>query len=291
MTEPFPIDVAFIQDGRLLEVEAFEPGRRSNQLAALPDEGLPSLAADDDIVETEERIKTVETYLPYAQSAFDDRDLKYPFRRSLEGDSLRPIEGMEPFAKKCSELSALVGKNNSQGRLAKLFERRAVEALHRFLGGWAVNVGAPRDNGFGPKRAVRQFRQMLSNEGGDFVRSSYPRNGDLGADALWILGKTWGGPVVFFQAKNCAFSIREIPEEFHRPADVLFDWFGRSIAQCRTVIRVYAVNSLLTNRFKDRAYQAGSGGPCIHVLDATDILAAEELPSNYKDLRDELTLM
>jgi hypothetical protein len=289
MTEPFPTDVTFIQDGRLLEVEAFDSGRRSNQIAAVAAEGL--LAADDDIVETEERIQTVATYLAYAQTAFDDRDLKYPFRRSLEGDSLRPLEGLEAFAKRCSELSDLVGKNNSEDRLAKSFERRAVEALHRFLGGWAVNVGAPRDDRSGPKRAVRQFRQMLGNDGGDFLRSSYPKNGDLGADALWILGKTWGGPIVFFQAKNCAFSIRDVPEEFHRASDILFDWFGRQIAQCRTVIRVYAVNTLLTNEFKVRAYQAGSGGPCIHVLDAADILAAEELPSNYKDLRDKLTLM
>ena len=291
MTEPFPIDVTFIQDGRLLEVEAFDSGRRSNQIAAVPDEGLLSLAADDDIVETEERIKTVATYVPYAQAAFDGRDLKYPFRQSLEGDSLRPLEGMEAFAKRCSELSDLVGKNNYEGRLAKLFERRAVEALHRFIGGWAVNVGAPRDDRSGPKKAVRRFREILGNDRGDFVPTAYSKAGDLGADGVWVLGKVWGGPIVFLQAKNCPFSIRDIPEEFNRAADILYEWFGRRIANCRTVIRVYAVNTLLTSTLKDRVFQAGGGGSCIHVLDAADILAAEELPSNYKDLRDELTLM
>lgn len=290
MAEPFPTDVAFIQDGRLLEVEAFDPGRRSNQIAALPDEGLPSLAADDDIVETEERIQTVTTYVPYAQCAFEDRDLKYPFRKSLEGDSLHPVEGMESFARRCSDLSDLVGKNNSEDQLAKRFERRAVEALHRFLGGWAVNIGSPRNDHSGPKKAVRRFREMLGTEKGDF-QPDYPKTGDFGADAVWILGKVWGGPIVYLQAKNCSFSIKEMPEEFNRVSDILYKWFGRRIDQCRSIVRVYAVNTLLTSEYKDRVYQAGGNASCIHVLDAVDILAAETLPSNYKDLRDTLTLM
>lgn len=289
--EPFPTDVSFIQDGRLLEVEAFDPGRRSNQIAALPDEGLPSLAADDDIVETEERIQTIATYLPYAQSAFEDRELKYPFRQSLEGDSLHSIEGLEPFAKRCSELSDLVGKNNYEDQLAKRFERRSVEALHRFLGGWAVNIGSPRDDHSGPKKAVRRFREMLGSEKGDFEPANYTPSGDFGADAVWILGKVWGGPIVFLQAKNCSFSIRELPEEFNLVSDILYRWFGRRIDHCRSILRVYAVNTVLTSELKGRVYQAGGSASCIHVLDAVDILAAEAMPSNYKDLRDTLTLM
>ncbi len=291
MTEPFPTDVAFIQDGRLLEVEAFDPGRRSNQIAALPDEGLPSLAADDDIVETEERIQTVTTYIPFAESAFKDRELKYPFRKSLAGDSLHPIEGLEPFARRCSELSDLVGKNNSEDQLAKRFERRAVEALHRLLGGWAVNTGSPRDDHSGPKKAVRRFREMLGGEKGDFHAAKYPNAGDFGADAVWILGRVWGGPIVYLQAKNCSFSIKELPEEFNRVSDILYNWFGRRIDHGRSIVRVYAVNTLLTSELKGRVYQAGGSASCIHVLDAVDILAAETLPSNYKDLRHTLTLM
>src|SRR5262249_5335398 len=117
--------------------------------------------------------------------------------------------------------------------------------------------------------------------------SQYPPAGDLGADAIWILGKEWGGPIVYLQAKNSAFSIRALPPEFHRVRDILHEWFGRRM-DSRALVKVYAVNTLLTKQLKERASSAGSE---LHLLDAADILGAENLTADYQTLRDTLTLM
>ena len=292
MTVPFPNDVTFIQEGRQLEVEALDRGRRSNQIAmsSFISDGLSlGLPADDDVQETEERIHTLDQYLPYADIAFRERGLAYPFRKSEDGNSLTPVEGREDFAKKCAELSDMVGRSNAEGRLAKIFEKRAVQALHRFIGGWAVNVGSPREDGSGIWRAVERFRVMLGSDGGGYVRKTYPPAGDLGADAFWVLGRIWAGPVLYLQAKNSAFSITNMPEEFNRVSNILREWFGRSM-DCRTIIRVYAVNTVLTKELKESAHLA-AGNAGIHVLDAADILSAEALPPDYRDLRDSLTIM
>ncbi len=100
----------------------------------------------------------------------------------------------------------------------------------------------------------------------------------------------WGGPVLFLQAKNAPFYIDDIPEEFNRPSQVLHEWFGHRISDYRRVILVYAVNTYLTRELKHLAYAAGASGNVVHILDAVDILHAEELKSDYSIERDNLTV-
>jgi hypothetical protein len=289
MTAPFPTNISFIDEGRKLEAEAFDRGRRSNQISMRvlvsegPFDGMPS---EDDIQETEERLATLKQYVPYAQEAFRDRGLVYPFQTATDENSLTPLEGNEDLARRCAELSDLVGRDNSEGRLAKGFETRAVRALHKFIGGWAVSVGSPRADRSGPRAAVERFRNMLQTDKGDYQPAQYPPAGDLGADAIWILGREWAGPIIYLQAKNSAFSIRAIPPEFHRARDILYEWFGRRM-DSRALINVFAVNTILTRELKESGFLAGG----IHLLDAADILTAESLPDNYQMVRDTLALM
>ena len=57
----FP-DLSFVQQGRLLEIEAIEGGRQSNEFSTCPstelseDDGPVGLTSADDIQETEERV-------------------------------------------------------------------------------------------------------------------------------------------------------------------------------------------------------------------------------------------
>ncbi len=286
---PFPTDVSYIQAGRDLEVEAIEPGRRSNEFSMAPsldeaddlDESPIAFTPLDDIIEAEERPSILSRYLPHAQKAFSERHLVYPFVLSSRRDSLQIIPGARILAESCAELSRMVGKGSSDGQLAKEFEKRAATALHRLIGGWGVCIGAPRDNGMGPKRAVQAFRSLLTDEIGPYQAPKPPRNGDFGADAVWILGRTWGGPVVMFQAKNAGFSIRDIPTEFSRASDVLLEWFGKRINQHRAVISVFAVNTVFTRELKERAFESNGNQRGYHIIDAVDILHAETHPSEF----------
>ena len=306
MTTPFPTDVTFIQDGRDLEVEALEPGRRSNELSTAPsfseeedlDETPVAFTALDDIQETDERPSLLSRYIPYAQAAYRERQLIYPFELSPRGDSLTVLNGQEPLAQASARLAYLVGKDNSDGRLAKEFEKRSVTALHRFVGGWAVALGAPRDDGTGCERAIRAFRLLVPEASGGFFRPTgvpapqgYPKSGDSGADGFWILGRTWNGPVVFLQAKNAAFSVRQIPEEFARMSDVLLEWFGKRIDRYRTIMPVYAVNTLFTREMKEHLFESYPHRPGIHILDAADILHAENTPREFFEAQTQLVIM
>jgi hypothetical protein len=277
-------DLSFIQNGRQMEIDAIESGRR-----LLKDDSA-ALKPEDDIQETAERARVLDKYLPHAEAAFRERQLTYPFQRSTNRDSLAVIPGRGHFAGKCVELTELVGRSNAADTSAKRFEVRAVQALHRLIGGWAVCVGSPREDGTGAERAVTAFRRLLEAEKGDHWRAAYPAGGDFGADAFWILGRSWGGPVMYFQAKNTAFSLRNAPPEFLRISEVLREWFGRRIDQRRAVVPVYAVNTIFTRGLKERVFEAG-GGKGYHVLDAADILYAEALPRNFKTTRDWLRVM
>jgi hypothetical protein len=288
----FPTDLSFIERGRGAEIEAVEGGRTGMEFSTAPD--LPNaLAFDektiafrpvDDILEMEEREMALSEYVPYAQRAFADREIAYPFGRREYTSRLEVLPGLETVAEKCADLGRMVGIGN---RTAKDFEVRAVKALHKLMGGWAVCLGSPRQEATGPERAVRKLRELIPRERGDFFRSEYPANGDLGADAIWILGRSWGGPIVYFQAKNSAFSIRDIPGEFMRPSDVLLDWFGRRIDVSRRLIMVYGVNTILSTEMKERAFQASSGNGC-HIIDAVDIVHAECFGSRCLETRDLL---
>jgi hypothetical protein len=292
--QSFPTDLSFIDTGRRLEVEATEGGRRSHEFRTSPLGGRPdtegrddevdvAFASPDDVQETQERLDTLDQYLLHAREAFAERSLRYPFDKSVTGDGLIVLPDGKSLARACAGLSGLVGIGD---RPAKEFEKRASLALHRLLGGWSVCVGAPRDDGTGPEQAVHRFRQLIPREGGPFYAESYPTNGDLGADAFSILGRTWGGPVVYLQAKNTGFSIRDIPEEFHRASEALQHWFGRRVDHTRRIIPVYAVNTVFTLELKERAFEACGAGNGYHVLDAVDILHVEGLPPDYLTSRD-----
>ena len=92
-------------------------------------------------------------------------------------------------------------------------------------------------------------------------RLDFARSGDHGADGFIILGRGWGGPIVFFQAKNTNFNLKDPPEEFSRIPEVLQDWFGRRWNQHRAIIPVLAVNSVLTLEMKADIYQARARPP------------------------------
>ena len=273
----FP-DLSFIDTGRRVEVEAVEGGRAMNEFTVDPesggnDEEVRVLGkAVDDMEETGERVQTLQEYVPHARSAFQQRGLTYPFDTSLGGDSLSVLPGHADTARLAAKLSAAV----SQGKaIAKEFEMRAFRALQLFLGGWGVCVGAPRDDGQGPEAAIRRFRALLEAwEVGQDWPADFARSGDYGADGFVILGRGWGGPVVFFQSKNTSFSLKDFPEEFARMSEVFNDWFGRRVNRYRTVVPVCALNTVLTIEQKERIAEARGplGG---HIIDAADILGAE----------------
>src|SRR5258705_68155 len=246
MKTPFPRDVSFIQNGRRLEVEAVLGGRRSNELS-MTQSSNEVLPTEEDAQETDERLQLLTSYVPFMNMAFDERGLAYPFARSHGGDALSVSPRSIALATRCAELSEMVGKGNGALPIAKNFEKRAVGALHSLIGGWAVCVGHPRDDGTGLAKAVRAFRSLIRNDGNPFDgKKEYSPGGDLGADAFWVLGRSWSGPIIYFQAKNTQFSIDDVPGEFFRVSDVLLEWFGRRLDQGRSLIRVFGVNSVLT---------------------------------------------
>jgi hypothetical protein len=278
---PFPQDVSWIQDARALEVEAVNPGASSTQLAATPSLGIASDEEDvmmsevDDVQDIEGRIGLAPRYVPHAREAFEDRGMTYPFEISDYKASLVVIPGFEELAANAARLSEMVTRG---GATAKEFEVRATQALHRLIGGWAACVGAPRKHAAqygGLEKAIRGFRAMLDKERGDYFPSPCAAGGDDGLDAVFILGRSWGGPVVFLQSKNSSFCIKDIPQEFARQQDICHKWFGRRIGDGRAVIPVFAVNSVLTHAMKEQIHAAG--WRC-HVIDAVDILLAESLP-------------
>ena len=274
----FP-DLSFVQQGRLLEIEAIEGGRQSNEFSTCPsgvlsEDDVPvGLTFADDIQETEERVSDLQKYVPYAQCAFKQRGLTYPFRISSNRASLEGVSIHADLARDCADLSAGVGIGN---KVAKQFELRAFRALHELIGGWAVCVGAPRNDRTGCRRAVAKFRDLLRDfERGTYENPNPPRSGDYGMDGVWILGREWGGPVVFLQVKNSYFDIEKFSSDFFRQSDALWQWFGKRLDQRRTVITVVALNTILTVEQKEAAFEAPKAGCGYHIIDCVDILFAE----------------
>jgi hypothetical protein len=279
ISDPFP-DVSFIHQGRLLEVEAIEGGRRADEFSMSPlvdleffDEAPVGNVPVDDIQETEERIQCVEHYVPFAKRAFEERGLVYPFGAQRSRASLQPLPGHEVLARRCAGLAGHVGVGN---RTAKKFESRAFRALHRLIGGWAVSVGTPRTGKTGPAKAVTAFRSLLrSTEIGAYKNPDPSHSGDYGVDAVYVLGREWGGPVVFLQAKNSSFDRAKFGGDLMRVSDALQEWFGHRIDKVRKVVTVCAVNTVLTSELKQRAFAACSDASGYHILDSVDILFAE----------------
>ena len=292
ISAPFP-NVSFIQDARLLEVEAVYGGRRADAFSTSPVNGLAldeapvANVAADDIQETEERVQLLSQYVPFAEQAFEERGLTYPFIIQDDRASLGALPGHKGLAETCAELSGCVGIGSGR---AKEFECRAFRALHRLVGGWGVCVGHPRRNHAGLKRAVSQFRALLRKaEAGQYMRKSHAASGDYGMDAAWILGREWGGPLIFLQAKNAPFDREKFGADVLRASDALQEWFGHRVDKLRQVIVVCAVNTVLTTELKEKAFAACVGSAGYHIFDCVDIVLAETRTPDHILARDTAT--
>ncbi len=273
------LDFSWVEDGRQLEVEAIEGGRPLSDFAMDPgtsqnEEEMAVMGqAVDDAEEVGHRVGLVKTYVPHAGTAYMQRGLVYPFRASDAGDALEVVPGQEELARAASRLRTMASEGAAT---AKQFESRALVALHRLVGGWGACVGAPRESGEGPEKAIRRFRDSLEPwERGNEWPKQFAANGDNGADGFVILGRGWGGPIIFYQAKNSNFDLRSYPEEFARQSEALRDWFGRRWNQHRVTIPVLAVNTVLTMDDKDRIAVARGEKHMLQMFDAVDILCAE----------------
>jgi hypothetical protein len=286
-------DLSFAESGRALEIDAIEGGRSLNEFTLDPqtsfnDEEVPVLGRSvDDAEETAERVSLIRGFLQYARLAYEQRGFVYPFQSSAGGDSLEIVPGHELVAERCAELSAMIRKGQP---VAKQFEDTAFRALQKLIGGWAACVGAPRNNRMGAEQAIREFRRCLTRwEAGGSWPSDFARNGDHGADGFIILGRAWGGPIVFFQAKNTNLDIKDHPEEFARLPEIIHDWFGKRWNQHRIIIPVIATNSILTFEMKDRFFES-RGTAAVHMIDAVDILCAERISPRHSLRRQRCIL-
>jgi hypothetical protein len=276
------IDLSWVQTGRELEVECIDGGRSTSEFTFAPldldpdneEEQTVNERPVDDADKTEERARTIQRYVPYAQKAYLERGLVYPFRVSDSGESLTvlPGSGMREMAKKTAHLGRIISRT---GTPSKEFESRGFNALYSFLGGIGTCVGAKRERIAGPEKAVREFRKSLfEHERGGIVEAKYPKNGDLGADGFIILGRPWIGPLIFYQSKNTPFDFRTFPPEFSRVPAIVASWFGRRIHQQRPIISAYASNTLLTIAAREEIFTK-QGSAAVMIIDAADILRAE----------------
>ncbi|MCI0376885.1 MAG: hypothetical protein L0215_04720 [Gemmataceae bacterium] len=272
------LEFSFVEEARSLEVDAIDGGRPLHEFTLDPqtssnDEEIPIMGRSvDDAEEITERAALIQLFLPYARLAYEQRGLVYPFQKSEAGDSFEIVPGQERVAARSAELSRMIRKGQP---VSKQFEQLAFEALHRYVGGWGVCIGAPRNNGRGAKHAIEEFRNSLRKwEIGESWPEDFARNGDHGADGFVILGRGWCGPIIFYQAKNTNFHFKDHPEEFARMPEILHDWFGKRWSQFRLVVPVFATNSVLTIEMKDRIFEA-RGASGVHMLDAVDILCAD----------------
>lgn len=285
------LDLSFVDLGREAEVEVVDTGRSLCEFTLAP--GPTSLTAEigegeedavhgrpvDDVLDADERLRDLPRYVAMAQIAFQERGLVYPFEVSASHDGLTIKRGEGALAVKVADLSRIVRQGIPT---AARFEKRAFRAAQKWIGGWGMCVGAPRETrGIGGEKAIRHFRgQLLRHEAGGYWPDNFTRNGDEGADGFLILGRGWGGPIVYYQSKNTSFDLESYPEEFGRMPSVMEDWFGRKLNTGRRVIPVLALNTILTIALKEQIFEArGEAG--VHILDAVDILASEEVPSTH----------
>jgi hypothetical protein len=271
-------DLSFIETGRRLEVETIEGGRVLAEFTNDPQLGINDEEyalfgrSFDDMIEQSEIMEELPLYESHASKAFRQRGLIYPFRMSDSRTSLEIIPGNKKFSERVAELSAIISRS---GKLAKDFEKRAFNTIHRIFGGWGVCVGDPRTKHKGISSAIERFRKFLKDwEIGNFCCDTQDaRTGDRGADGFLFLGRYCCGPIIFFQAKNIAFNPREMPHEFLCLGQIIKDWFGKNIQDERNIIPVYGVNSVLTLEQKSEISNLSSLK--IVIIDAVDILLSD----------------
>ena len=116
-------------------------------------------------------------------------------------------------------------------------------------------------------------------------------NGDKGADGFLILGRSWGGPIAFYQSKNTGFDLESHPEEFSRIPSIAEDWFGKKVNTSRRIIPILALNTVLTIDLKEKIYMERGEFHGVHIIDAVDILATENLPANHPIWRQECLVL
>jgi hypothetical protein len=294
-------DLSFIDEVRALEVEAVDTGRSTSEFTLAP--GPANFVADvreddqealhgrpvDDVLELGERLKDLPRYVDLARSAFQQRGLTYPFEIDESRQALAVMPGLGEFAAKVADLSRVVRCGNPA---AAKFEKRAFRALHRLIGGWGVCVGSPRETpDMGAERTIRRYRSwLLSHEQGNYWPADFSPNGDNGADGFVILGRGWGGPVAFYQSKNTGFDLESHPEEFSRIPSIAEDWFGKKMNAGRRIIPVLALNTVLSIDLKERIY-AERGEQGVHIIDAVDILAAENVAPAHVTLHPACSVL
>jgi hypothetical protein len=278
-------NLSFVSDGRDLEIEAVEGGRSSSEFTLAPpnlygdaelqdsDQIFPFGQSSDEVELRKARVDALRVFIDYARTAYRQRGLVYPFFPSASRDALEILPGHQDLAKRSAELSYA---RSTKGNLFKDFEVSGFKTLHKLVGGWGVCVGAPRCTGGQATKAIDKFRSSLNTwERGSYCPDLNSRStGDLGADGIMILGRSWGGPILFYQAKNTDFDPQRPSEEFSRMPAVLKDWFGRNFYSRRWIIPVLALNTVLTLEMKEEIAE-GRGGQAVHMLDAVDILCAE----------------
>lgn len=296
------LDLSFIDEARALEVEAIDTGRSTSEFTFAP--GQTSLAGEigesdeeplyglpvDDMLELDERLKQLPRYIEIARTAFMQRGLTYPFEIDDSRQSLTVRAGLEPFASSVAALSRVIRHANPD---ASKFEKRAFRALQKLIGGWGVCVGSPRATpGMGAERTIRHYRSLLlPHEQGSQWPEDFSPNGDNGADGFLILGRRWGGPVAFYQSKNTGFDLQSHPEEFNRIPSIAQDWFGKKVNLGRHVIRVLALNTVLTIDLKEKIYAERGEQSGVHIIDAVDILAAEEVAPTHPTFQSACIVM
>ena len=285
-------DLSFIDEARALEVEAIEPGCTRCDFTFAPGQASLGVAVSendeealngrpvDDVIEIGERIRDLPRYVDLAKVAFQQRGLEYPFEIDESRQSLALLRGGRRLASKVADLSRIVRHGQKD---AANFEKRAFRSLHKLIGGWGVCVGAPREAlQMGEERTIRKFRDyLLPHECGSEWPTDFSPNGDHGADGFIILGRGWGGPIAFYQSKNTGFDLENYPEEFGRIPAIAEAWFGKKVDLGRQVIPVLALNTVLTIDLKEKIYsERGRHG--VHIIDAVDILAAEEVSPTHQ---------
>jgi len=285
-------DLSFIDEMRALEVQAIDLGRSTSEFTLAPgpasfevevgegeEEALHGLPVDD-VIEIGERLRDLRRYVDLARVAFHQRGLNYPFEIDTSGQSVTIASGKQQFASDVAQLSRIIRQGTP---VASRFEKRAFRALQKLVGGWGVCVGSPREAaGWGAERTIRHYRSLLfDHEQAGQWPGDFSPNGDKGADGFLILGRSWGGPIAFYQSKNTGFELESHPEEFSRIPSIAEDWFGKKINTGRRIIPVLALNTVLTVDLKEKIY-AARGEQGVHILDAVDILAAEHLQDEHE---------
>jgi hypothetical protein len=280
-------DLSFIDEMRAVEVQAVDAGRSTSEFALAPGPG--NFEQDvgeeeqealhgrpvDDVLELGERLNDLHRYIELARVAFDQRGLAYPFEIDASRQGLTVIPMLKQLALKVAGLSRVVRHGNPE---ASKFEKRAFRALQRLTGGWGVCVGAPRETPeMGAEKCIRHYRSLLlpHEHGGQWPAAPPPPP----------------GPIAFYQSKNTGFDLQSHPEEFSRIPAITEDWFGKRVSLGRRVIPVLALNTVLTIELKEKIYMERGELQGVHMIDAVDILAAENVPATHVTLQTDCVVL